>query len=291
MNQFKYISPKTKEEVLEILKQKKSEACLVAGCSNVLPYIKDKKLPAKLLLDISCIKELNYVKENEGKIYIGAGTSISDLINSKIIMEECNVLYQAAEEFADPTIRNSATIGGNLADASPAADVAPPLLVLNAVLEVESMKGKKEISLKDFFIGPRKTVLHDDEMITSIKIKDDSINKNGCFIKLGLRQAMAISIATVALILEVEKDKVADVRIAMGSIAPTPLRLIKVEEFLKNKKINNELIEEAIQKVREEVNPINDIRASAEYRRYISGILFKRAFNKLANWPIDRLTD
>ena len=284
MNQFEYISPKTKEEVLEILKQKKSEACIVAGCSNVLPYIKDKKLPAKLLLDISGIEELNYIKESEGEIYIGAGTTISNLINSKIIRKECNLLHQAAEEFADPTVRNSATIGGNLADASPAADMAPPLLVLYAVLEVESMDGKREISLKNFFIGPRKTVLHDDEMITSIKIKDDSINKNGCFIKLGLRQAMAISLATVALILEVEKDKVADVRIAMGSIAPTPLRLIKVEGFLKNKEINDELIEEAIKKVREEVKPIGDVRASAEYRRYVSGILFKRAFEKLITY-------
>ena len=283
MNKFKYISPKTKEEVLEILKQKKSEACIVAGCTNVLPYIKDKKLSEKLLLDICGIEELNYIKKNECEIYIGAGTNISDLINSKIIKEECNILYQAAEQFADPTIRNSATIGGNLADASPAADVAPPLLVLDAVLKVESMDGKREISLKDFFIGPRKTVLHDDEMITSIKIKDDSINKNGCFIKLGLRQAMAISLATVALILEVEKDKVTDIRIAMGSIAPTPLRLIKVEGLLKNKKIEDELIEEAIEKVREEVKPIGDVRASAEYRRYVSGILFKRAFKKLAN--------
>lgn len=283
MSQFKYISPKTKEEVLQILKQEKSEACLVAGCSNVLPYIKDKIISKKLLLDISGIEELNYIKKSEGKLYIGAGTTISDLINSKIIREECNILYQTAEQFADPIIRNSATIGGNLADASPAADAAPPLLVLDAVLEVESMDEKREISLKDFFVGPRKTVLHDDEMITSIKIKDNSINKNGYFIKLGLRQAMAISLATVALILEVEKDKIADVRIAMGSIAPIPLRLIKVERFLKNKKINDELIEEAVKKVRVEVKPIGDVRASAEYRRYVSGILFKRAFKKLTN--------
>ena len=291
MNQFKYISPETKEEVLEILKQEKLEACLVAGCSNVLPYIKDKKLPAKLLLDISGIEELNYIKESEGEIYIGAGTTISDLINSKIIREECNVLYQAAEQFADPTIRNSATIGGNLADASPAADVAPPLLVLDAVLEVESMDGKREISLKNFFVGPRKTVLNDDEMITNIKIKNDSINKHGCFIKLGLRQAMAISLAAIALTLEVEKNKVIDVRIAMGSIAPTPLRLIKVEGFLKNKKIDDELIEEAVKKVREEVKPIGDVRASAEYRKYVSGILFKRAFKKLTDSPISQLTN
>jgi len=283
VNQFKYVSPKTKEEVLEILKQEKSEACIVAGCSNVLPYIKDKIIFKKLLLDISGIEELNYIKKSEDKLCIGAATTISDLINSKIIREEYNILYQAAEEFADPTVRNRATVGGNLADASPAADMAPPLLVLDTVLETESMNKKREIPLKNFFIGPRKTVLRDDEMISSIKIKNSLLNKNGCFIKLGLRQAMAISVATMAMILEVEKNRVKDVRIAMGSIAPIPLRLFKIEEFLKNKKINDELIEEAIKKVREEVKPIGDVRASAEYRRYISGILFKRAFKKLTN--------
>ena len=291
MNQFKYISPKTIEEVLEILKQEKSKACIVAGCSNVLPYIKDRKLPAKLLLDISAIEELNYVKKSEGEIYIGAGTTISDLTNSKIIREECNLLYQTAEEFADPTVRNRATIGGNLADASPAADIAPPLLVLDAVLEVESMDGKREISLKNFFVSPRKTVLREDEMISSIKIKNSFLNKNGCFIKLGLRQAMAISVATMAMVLEVEKNKVKNVRIAMGSIAPIPLRLLKTEKFLINKEVNDDLIEKAIPKVRKEVNPIGDVRASAEYRRYVSGILFKRAFNKLTEKRIHRFTN
>jgi len=283
MNQFRYIFPKTKEEILKILEQEKSEACIVAGCSNVLPYIKDKIIPPKLLLDISGIEELNYIKKNEGNLCIGATTTISDLISSKIIREECSVLYQAAEDFADPTVRNRATIGGNLTDASPAADMAIPLLVLDAVLEVESMNGKREIYLKDFFLGPRKTALRDDEMITSIKFKNDPINKQGYFIKLGLRQSMAISVATIALILELEKNKVKDVRIAMGSIAPIPLRLFKTEEFLKSKEINDELLEKAINKVREEVNPISDIRASQEYRRYVSGVLFKRTFEKLTN--------
>ena len=283
MNQFKYISPKTKEEVLKILKQEKSKACIVAGCSNVLPYIKDKIISGKLLLDISGIGELNYIRKSEGNLYIGAATTISDLINSKVIREECSVLHQAAEDFADPIVRNSATIGGNLADASPAADVAPPLLVLYAVLEIESINGKREVSLKDFFSGPRKTALHDDEMITSIKIKSDSLNKNGCFIKLGLRQAMAISLASIAMILETEEEKVTDVRIAMGSVAPTPLRLINVEEFLINQKMDNVLLKEAMKKVSETVKPIGDVRASADYRRYVSGVLFKRAFNQLIN--------
>jgi len=281
MGQFKYISPKTKKEALELLQKEKSKACVVAGCTNILPYIKEKKISKKVLLDISDIKELNYISKKEGNIFIGAAATISDLIDSKLIKDECNVLHQAAEGFADPIVRNSATIGGNLVDASPAADTAPPLLALDAVLKAESMDGKRKIFLKDFFIGPGETVLHSNELITKIKIGHDSINKSGCFIKLGLRQAMAISLAAITLILKAEKSMITDVRIAMGSVAPIPLRLIKVEDFLKNKKIDNELVEKAMKKVREAIKPIGDVRASAEYRRYVSGVLFKRAFKRL----------
>ena len=280
---FKYISPKTKVEVLKILRQENSKASIVAGCSNILPYIKDKLISGKLLVDISKIEELKYIKIIDNHLYIGPATTISDLMNSEIIRKEYNILFHAAEEFADPIVRNTATIGGNLADASPAADTAPPLLVLNAVLEIENLDGKRDVDLKDFFIGPRKNVLHNDEMITGIKIKNQSINKNGCFIKLGLRQAMAISLASIAMALETGNGKITDVRIAMGSIASKPLRLINVEEFLLNKKIDDALIGESMKKVSETVNPISDVRASEDYRRYVSGILFKRAFQQLTN--------
>ena len=199
------------------------------------------------------------------------------------LRKEYGILFHAAAEFADPIVRNTATIGGNLANASPAADTAPPLLVLNAVLEIENLDGKRDIDLKDFFVGPRKTILKKDEMITGIRIKNQSINKNGCFIKLGLRQAMAISLASIAMVLETGNGKITDVRIAMGSIASKPLRLINVEEFLLNKKIDDALIGESMKKVSETVNPISDVRASEDYRRYVSGILFKRAFQQLIN--------
>jgi len=283
MNQFKYISPKTKEEALRILNLEKSQTCLVAGCSNILPYIKDKILSDKLLVDISGIKTLKFIKENNENLYIGPLTTISELMDSVIIREKFSPLYQALEEFADPILRNTATIGGNLADASPAADTAPPLLVLKAELEIENQESKRIVELKDFFISPRKTILQNNEMITGIKIKNTSINKNGCFIKLGLRQAMAISLASIAMVLESKDEKLTDVRIAMGSLAPTPFRLFNVEDFLIGKRIDEIVIEEAMNKVGQSVSPISDVRASDEYRRYISGILFKRALNRLIN--------
>ena len=287
MSQFKYISPKTKEEALEILQEKKSDACIVAGCSNVLPNIRNKKINPKLLVDIINIEQLKGIYRKEGKIFLGPITTINELLYSEIIFKEYNVLTQAGEQFADPLVRNNATIGGNLVTASPAADMAVPLLTLGAIIKIESIWQKREVKLKEFFLGPGKTVLQDDEMIVGIEFEQSDINKNGYFVKLGQRKAMAIAIASLALNLEIKQNKIIRIRIAMGSVAPMPIRLTVVEEFLKNKEIKNELIEEAINKVSEEVNPIGDIRASEEYRRYISGILFKRAFEKLANILID----
>lgn len=283
MNQFNYISPKNKEEALRILKEERVRACIVAGCSNVLPNIRDKNLTLKFLVDISDIEELRGINQKKDKICIGPLTTIAELINSELILKESKVLIQAAEQFADPLVRNNATIGGNLVTASPAADMAVPLLTLDALVKIESVGQKREVKLRDFFLEPGKTVLQDDEMIVGIEFEQSDINKNGYFIKLGQRKAMAIAIASIAVNLEVKQNKIIQIRIAMGSVAPTPIKLTVTEEFLKDKVINDKLVEEAMDRVREEVEPISDIRASAEYRRYVSGILFKRAFKKLTN--------
>lgn len=281
MNQFKYISPENKEEALKILKEEGVNACIVAGCTNVLPDIKIKKLSPKILVDITAIEELRGIDKKKDKICIRPLTTIAELANSELILKESKVLIQAAQEFADPLVRNNATIGGNLVTASPAADMVVPLLTLDALIKIESVRQKREVKLQEFFLGPGKTVLQDDEMIVGIEFEQSDISKNGYFIKLGQRKAMAIAIASLALNLEVKQNRIIQIRIAMGSVAPMPIRLTGVEEFLKNKEIKSGLIEEAINKVSEEVNPISDIRASEEYRRYISGILFKRAFKKL----------
>jgi carbon-monoxide dehydrogenase medium subunit len=283
VNQFKYISPENKEEALKILKEEGVNTCIVAGSTNILPDIKIKKLSPKVLVDITAIEELRGIDKKKDKICIKPLTTIAELTNSELILKEGKILIQAAQEFADPLVRNNATIGGNLVTASPAADMAVPLLTLDALIKIESVKDKREVKLKDFFLGPGKTVLQDDEMIVGIEFEQSDINKNGYFIKLGQRKAMAIAVASLALNLEVKQNKIIQIRIAMGSVAPTPIRLTAAEEFLKNKEINNKLVEEAMDRVREEVEPISDIRASAEYRRYISGILFKRAFKKLTN--------
>ena len=281
MNQFRYVCPKTIEEALKILKEERVNACIAAGCSNLLPKIRDKKLSPKLLVDITNIGELKGISQKKGKICLGPLTTIAELVNSKLLFKEYPILHQAAEQFADPVVRNNATIGGNLVTASPAADMAVPLLAFDALIKIESTRQQREVRLKDFFLAPGRTVLQEDEMITEIEFESSNINKNGCYLKLGLRKAMAIAVASIGINLEVKENKIVQIRIAMASVAPTPIRLTATEEFLQDQEVNDELIEKAINKVREEVNPISDIRASDEYRRYVSGILFKRAFKKL----------
>jgi len=283
MKQVKYISPRTKEEVLEILQEEKGKACIVAGCSNVLPNLRDRKIAPRVLVDITNLELLRGIVKEEGKVWLGPLTTIYELISSKIIYKEYKVLAQAAREFADPLVRNAATIGGNLVTASPAADMAVPLLSLDAVIRIESLESKREVKLNNFFIGPGKTILNNNELVVGIEFEQSDINKNGGFIKIGQRKAMAISIATIAVNIDWEENIIKQIRIAAGSVAPIPLRLMGVEEFLKNNELTQELIEEAADKVTKEVNPISDIRASEEYRRYISGILFKRAIRRLTN--------
>ena len=199
MNQFKYVSPENKEEALKILKEEGVNACIVAGSTNVLPDIKIKKLSPKILVDITAIEELRGIDKKKDKICISPLTTIAELAHSELILKESKVLIQAAEQFADPLVRNNATIGGNLVTASPAADIAVPLLTLGAIIKIESVRQKREVKLKEFFLGPGKTVLQDDEMIVGIEFEQSDINKNGYFVKLGQRKAMAIAIVSLAL--------------------------------------------------------------------------------------------
>ncbi len=284
MHKFRFINPKSLVEALEYLNQYGKEAKIIAGGTDLLVQLRneDGKLAGvKYLVNIDSLPNLRQIKIDENYISIGTLVNHAEIASSELIWAKVSFLSKAASMIGSPQIRNGGTIGGNLINASPAADMAVPLLTLDAIVKIESIREKREVKLKDFFLGQGKTVLQDDEMMVEIKFEKSELNKNGHFIKLGQRNAMIIAIASIAVNLEVRKNKIIRIRVAAGSVAPMPIRLTVVEEFLKNKEINNKLIKEAINKVSEEVNPISDIRASTEYRRYASGILFKRAFKKL----------
>ncbi|MCL5075221.1 MAG: xanthine dehydrogenase family protein subunit M [Chloroflexi bacterium] len=280
MSQFRYLAPQTKQKALEILGEGRAGVHIVAGGTNVIPDMRTKKISGGFLLDISNLKELSYIAEDEHSVLVGAVTTIAEIAGSDVVRKSAGILFQACNQMAGPLIRNRATIGGNLADASPAADTAVPLLALEAILRLESIYGEREIPIREFFVGPNATVLKEYELISAIEFKKSPINADGSFIKLGLRKAMAVSVASVALTLEKRGSKLYDIRIALGSVAPKPIRATTVEQFLIMKDLTDELVEEAARKVSETVSPISDIRASADYRRHVAGVLFKRALRQ-----------
>jgi carbon-monoxide dehydrogenase medium subunit len=176
-------------------------------------------------------------------------------------------------------VRNLGTIGGNLCNASPAADTAPPLLVLNAKVKVRSINKQRLVPLQEFFMGPGKTTLTPEEILTEVQIPLIKPTGNSYFIKFGRRNAFTLSIVSVATLVKVENGVFDDIRIALGSVAPTPIRASKAEEHLIGHKVNEQVIDDGVNVVANEVKPISDVRASAEYRRDMAYVLTKRAIS------------
>ncbi|WP_054938082.1 FAD binding domain-containing protein [Moorella stamsii] len=277
MSSFGYILPKTKQEALMVLNETGEKGRIVAGSTNILPDIRARKITGCILVDISGLRELKGIEAAGETVTVGSLTTISELLQSEIIARDAKVLWQACRRFADPLVRNRATIGGNIANASPAADGVVPLLALEATVNVESQAaGKREIPLTEFFTGPGKSVLQPGELITSVSFAKTTAMK-GAFIKFGLRKAMAISLASIGIVLGFSGDTITQARIALGALAPTPLRARETENYLSGKQISDEVMARASELITTEVKPISDVRASQAYRWHLTGVLFRRA--------------
>lgn len=277
MADFGFTAAKTKEQALQILQELGSNARIAAGCTNVLPNIQTGKLKQGVLVDISGLEELKQIDSDGERVTIGALTTINQLVHSEVIKENAMILVQAGQQFADPLVRNRATLAGNLANASPAADGVVPLLALDAVIKLESLSGGvREIPAAQFFTGPGKTDLKPGELIISVSFPSTR-KLQGSFIKFGLRKSMAISIITVAAVLGLKDGAVSQARIAMGAVASTPVRLKKTEEFLLGQQVDEYVLAKAGEIVISEIDPISDLRASREYRLHLARVLLKRA--------------
>lgn len=278
MKNFSYLKVGNIEDALKVLDENKEKIYLVAGGTNVMVDIRAKKRNNLTLVSICDIGELKGIKEENGKITIGSLTTIDELANSEILRDKAATLFLSANDFADPTTCNSATIGGNIANASPAADTATPLLALDAEVIIENKNGVRRVAIDEFFTGVNKTVLKPDELITRFEFKPSS---KTCFYKLGLRNAMAISIVTVACNIEVDdKDIITECKIALGSVAPKPVRAYSVEKNLIGKKYTEKNVDEALEYLKDDISPIDDIRSTKEYRNGVSKVIVKRVLNK-----------
>ena len=281
MKRFDYFKPRSLEEALR-LKETTPDAWFIAGGTDLLVKIKDNEIQTSALISLRSIQELSSAEVNK-VARIGALTTINDLIKNPALCENFLLLVDAAKQLGSVQIRNTATIGGNLCNCSPAADTALPLLVLDAKVRLQSIQDSREMRLSEFFMGPGESCLSSDEIMTDILLEPFPPSAKAAFLKIG-RVKMDLAIASVALLLEMEGERCRKVRIAAGSVAPVPLRLSKVEELLEGEPVSKELVTEAQKMASEVVAPITDIRASEEYRRHIVGVLVRRALENVLGW-------
>lgn len=270
--EFKYYEPSTLAEAIILLEKYGEDAKIIAGGTDLLVAMKMKRLAPKYIINIKSIPNLNYIKYDEEKgLRIGALTKLSEIENSDIVKEKFKVIAKAAGVIGSVQIRNLATIGGNICNASPAADMIPSLLVLDAEVNMVGQKREKIIPLINFFTGPGKTVLG-KEILSEVIIPNIPFNTKATYLKYSPRKAMDIAQVGVAVAITLkEKNKaIKEARIAFGGVSPTSKRIYRAEEILKDEVINNDLIKRVSQIVFDEISPISDVRGSAWYKKEMS---------------------
>ena len=277
MASTEYIKPNDLSDLRRVMAEVDERATVIAGGTNLIPEMRSGEKSPQLLIDISDLTELSYIRENNGSIAIGAATTIADMAASPVLLDNSPMLASAAGQLGNPLTRNRATLGGNLANASPCADTAPPLLALGASVEILSPGGKKrQVPLNKFFRGYKFTDLVKGEVLTGVIFPRPNDATRGSHTKIGLRNAASICVASIAVALEMDGKTCRTARVAAGSVAPIPMRAIRVEKLLQGKEINAALLEECMATVKKEISPISDIRGSLEYRSYVTAMILKR---------------
>jgi len=279
---FEYVQPKTIDEALSLLAKPNGDARLLAGGTDLLPKMKRREITAPAyVIDLKAIPDLDYIDYDEEKgLSLGALTTIHAIETSPVIGQKFTILAQAAYTMAAPQVRNRATLAGNICNAVPSADSVPPLLVLEAKLKVMSQKGERILALENFFTGPNETVLTDRELLVEILIPPVPSNTRGIYLKLSPKSSMDLATVGVAALVISEDGLCKDMRIALGAVAPTPIRAKKAEGMLRGQRFSDELIERTAQIAAEESRPIDDHRASAQYRREMVQTLVSRAIKQ-----------
>ena len=274
-----YVNAVSINDALKVLNEKGNKARIVAGSTDLMLEIERGQWPqVDTLIDVSRVSvDKDVYTDNDDYIHISPVTTHNQCLNSRIIREKAPLLAQAIWQIGSPQIRNRGTVAGNLATASPANDTIAPLMALKAVITLSSVSsGHRDVELKDFYTGVRRTVIKPDEMITDIKYKAQKNNQRGVFLKYALRNAQAISVVNLALLFTIEGNKIIGAVITMGSVAPTIIHAKDTEAYLKDKNIDQEMIEDVAEKISVEAKPIDDIRGSAKFRTAMVKALAKK---------------
>jgi carbon-monoxide dehydrogenase medium subunit len=279
MREASYFAPTDVGEAVKLLAEHGDSAAVLAGGTDLVAAINYYEVKPGALVYVGGLG-LDYIKEEGGKLVIGAGTTGAQLIASDLIAEKFPVLVEAAKSHGSPAIRSVATIGGNLGTGSPAGDLIPPLIVMDAELLLVSAGGERVVPVKDFFTGPQETVCKPDELIVEIRVPLQA--GKAAFGKLGRRKAQTCALATATARMEMDGKVCKDARIVLGSMAPTPIRCTKAEKMIIGEELDEDLIAKCAAKAIGESSPIDDQRASAWYRKQAGTVLVARAVAQAA---------
>jgi len=284
MNTFKYVPANTVNEACDLLSQYGEEAKLLGGGQSLVTLMKQDFVSPLYLIDIKGISDLDYIQyDKTDGLRIGALTTHRTLETSNIVQEKFSILAQMEHTLASVPVRNWGTVGGNLAHADPASDLAPTLLSLGAEVILTGPHGERVVSLDDFFIDYFETALQSDELLTEIHVSNSS--RGGGFYYKFAQRATDLAVVSVAVNLIRDpdnRDLCKDIRIVMGSVGPTPLRSKRAEDLIKGQPLTDTLTEEAARVSAEDAQPTSDINGSEEYKREIVHVLVRRTINEAA---------
>lgn len=260
----------------------KRNVVVVGGGTDVLVKLHDViDRPWPRLLILENIKTFHRISLRNGRVVLGPLATFAEIAGSPLVRRHAPQLAEAASKAGSVLIRNRGTIGGNIANASPAGDMIPPLFVLSGRIELSSTRGKRYVTAEEFFKGPGFTVLKPSELVTSVSLA--KTGGRGFYLRLAARRALAISKVSVAADVSLERKKVKKIRIALGAVAPTVVRSFRAEEYLTGKELTEDSITEACYIAKNEAKPITDIRSDSDYRREMVAVLVRRGLSRIAH--------
>ena len=280
---FDYKRPSSLDEALSLLSDHGEKAKILAGGTDLLVLMKKKLVQPHVVVDLSALAELRFIEEREDGLHIGPMATLSDLLVFPNLEKEYGILKQAISEIGTWQVRNRATLGGNLCNASPAADSAPPLLVLEANLRLKSSISERVVKISSFFRGPRTTLLSPNEMLVEIIVPHPPSPHHGKYLKFSRRRKGDLAVVGVVLLLFPQgvDGSIKEARIALGGVAPTPIHAQKAERILSGKVLERSLFPYVAQACLEDSACISDLRASKKYREEIIQVLIQRGLSQI----------
>lgn len=272
---YELVVPRTLDEALALVRAEPGVWRPFAGGTDLMVLLEAGRLEHRKFFSIRHLKELRGVSESDGQVRVGALTTYTDVRRSELLRRFFPMLGQAARETGGIAIQNRGTVGGNIANASPAADTPPALLAYGAEVELVSAEGARRVSYAEFHTGYKQTLMREDELLAAVILPKPTEGARHFYRKVGTRRAQAISKVCFAALAEVEGDSLKEVRIALGSVAPVVLRCRRTEEVLRGRRLDEEVLSAAVYEVAREVTPIDDVRSTARYRTRVTQNLLR----------------